>query len=176
MSGLRGMKPVQHGFRPAPAPARKGPGTQPAPIPAAPAPAPAAQPAAETPAPAVVRTAAPAKAAAPALAPALIQLAAGMAIEVDGTLDLRGHSRADLLERLKERLLDAQVLGWRTLHLVLGPAPEPRETLLAFILSGEARVVTRYAQAPVPMGGQHAWILYFATTATAGPTHRMENA
>jgi hypothetical protein len=94
-----------------------------------------------------------------------------MAIEVDGSLDLRGHSAVDLVERLKERLLDAQVLGWRTLHVIIGPSAEPREVLLAFLRSPEARVLARYAQAPVPMGGPSAWILYFTPS---GQAHRME--
>jgi hypothetical protein len=95
--------------------------------------------------------------------PSRFQLAAGMAIEVDGSLDLRGHSMVDALERLKDRLGDGQVLGWRSLLVNLGPEPALHEGLLAFLASGQARMVARYAQAPVPMGGTQAWLLYFAS-------------
>jgi hypothetical protein len=95
--------------------------------------------------------------------PARFQLAAGMAIEVDGTLDLRGHSLSDALERLKDRLGDGQVLGWRSLLVTLGPDPVLHEGLLNLLASGEAPVA-RYAQAPVPMGGTQAWLLYLGPT------------
>jgi hypothetical protein len=104
----------------------------------------------------------PEPAAAQAL-PARFQLAAGMAIEVDGTLDLRGHSLSDALERLKDRLGDGQVLGWRSLLVTLGPDPVLHEGLLNLLASGEAPVA-RYAQAPVPMGGTQAWLLYLGPT------------
>lgn len=95
--------------------------------------------------------------------PARIQLAAGMAIEVDGSLDLRGHSRVDALERLTERVQDGVFLGWRTFHVTLGPSEDLREAFLAFLASpGASSALARYAQAPVPMGGTQAWILYFA--------------
>jgi hypothetical protein len=93
--------------------------------------------------------------------PALIHLAAGMALEVDGSLDLRGHTAADALERLRERLQDGVFLGWRTFHITLGGSEELRESLLAFLGDPEARAITRYAQAPIPMGGNQAWILYY---------------
>jgi hypothetical protein len=96
------------------------------------------------------------------LVPARFQLAAGMAIEVDGTLDLRGHSQLDAMDRLKDRLGDGMVLGWRSLLVTLGPDPALHEGLLALLASGEAMLVARYAQAPVPMGGTQAWLLYFA--------------
>lgn len=95
--------------------------------------------------------------------PVRIQLAAGMAIEVDGSLDLRGHSRVDALERLSERIQDGVFLGWRTFHVTLGPSEDLREAFLAFLASpGASSALARYAQAPVPMGGTQAWILYFA--------------
>lgn len=94
-------------------------------------------------------------------APLRFQLAAGMAIEVDGTLDLRGHSLSDAMERLKDRLGDGTVLGWRSLQVTLGPDPVLHEGLLSLLASGETPMVTRYAQAPVPMGGTQAWLLYF---------------
>lgn len=92
--------------------------------------------------------------------PRLIHLAAGMAVEVDGFLDLRGHSVQDALERLRERVQDAICLGWRTLHVHLGPESELAQMLEAFLHSAAAHGVSRYAQAPIPMGGSQAWILY----------------
>ncbi|MCE1228576.1 MAG: Smr/MutS family protein [Firmicutes bacterium] len=94
--------------------------------------------------------------------PERIQLAAGMAIEVDGVLDLRGHTQADALERLRERLQDGVFLGWRTLHVHLDAGAELQEAFFALLRLPEARIVTRYAQAPIPMGGEQAWILYYA--------------
>jgi hypothetical protein len=93
--------------------------------------------------------------------PSRFQLAAGMALEVDGSLDLRGHSLADAIERLKDRLGDGQVLAWRSLLVNLGPDPVLHEGLLALLASGEVPMVARFAQAPVPMGGTQAWLLYF---------------
>ena len=90
-----------------------------------------------------------------------INLAAGMAIVVDGSLDLKGHARSDAEERLKERLLDGYALGWRTLHVLVGSSPELREMVLDLLKSPAGACVARYAQAPVPMGGAQAWILYF---------------
>jgi hypothetical protein len=83
-----------------------------------------------------------------------------MAIEVDGLLDLKGHSPLDAVERLKERILDGHLLGWRTLHIQLGPAEELKQAFLAFLTGPEAGLIARYAQAPIPMGGSQAWILY----------------
>jgi hypothetical protein len=96
--------------------------------------------------------------------PLRFQLAAGMAIEVDGTLDLRGHTLADAMERLKDRLGDGQVLGWRSLLVTLGPDPVLHEGLLELLGSGQVPMVVRFAQAPIPMGGSQAWLLYFALT------------
>ncbi len=93
--------------------------------------------------------------------PLRFQLAAGMAIEVDGALDLRGHSLPDAMERLKDRLGDGVVLGWRSLQVTLGPDPVLHEGLLMLLTSGQLPMVVRYAQAPVPMGGTQAWLLYF---------------
>jgi len=101
--------------------------------------------------------------------PPLIQLAAGMAIEVDGSLDLRGHSPMDAMERLKERLLDGHLLGWRTFHVQLGNAEDLRQALLDFLAGPEAGLIARYAQAPIPMGGAQAWILYLGLQ---GPSTR----
>jgi DNA-nicking Smr family endonuclease len=95
--------------------------------------------------------------------PVLIQLAAGMAIEVDGLLDLRNHTLSDARERLKERLEDSILLGWRSIHVILGPSEALKQGFLAFLTTPAARTVQRYAQAPVPMGGSQAWILYLGT-------------
>ncbi|HEX9010644.1 MAG TPA: hypothetical protein VF804_09760 [Holophagaceae bacterium] len=100
----------------------------------------------------------------PAL-PVRFQLAAGMAIEVDGMLDLRGHCRSDAVERLKDRLEDGTVLGWRSLQVILGSAQDLHEALLELLNSGQVPMISRYAQAPVPMGGNQAWLLYFGPPA-----------
>ncbi|BDU74553.1 Smr/MutS family protein [Mesoterricola silvestris] len=99
------------------------------------------------------------------LLPVQINLAAGMAIDVDGTLDLKGHGRNDAQERLKERILDGHALGWRTLHVILGPAEDLRSMFLDQV-GGSARIA-RYAQAPIPMGGSQAWIIYFRSAGTS---------
>jgi hypothetical protein len=85
-----------------------------------------------------------------------------MALEVDGALDLRGHTLVDALDRLQDRLGDGQVLGWRSLLVTLGQDPLLHEGLLNLMISGQVPMVARYAQAPVPMGGSQAWLLYFA--------------
>jgi hypothetical protein len=72
----------------------------------------------------------------------------------------------DAMERLKDRLGDGMVLGWRSLQVTLGPDPTLHEGLMALLASGEAPMVARYAQAPVPMGGTQAWLLYFGPTPT----------
>lgn len=95
--------------------------------------------------------------------PNLIHLAAGMAIEVDGSLDLRGHNTKDLVARLMERILDGACLGWRTLHVILGPSEELREAFLSCLQGQGSRRIARYAQAPIPMGGSQAWILYYGS-------------
>lgn len=92
--------------------------------------------------------------------PLLIQLAAGMAIEVDASIDLRSHSISDAKERLRERIADGLAMGWRTLHVHLGPGEALKQGFLAFLASPAASSVQRYAQAPVPMGGNQSWILY----------------
>lgn len=89
-----------------------------------------------------------------------------MALEVDAILDLRGHSLKDAMERLKDRLGDGQLLGWRILQVTLGSDPILHEGLLALLATGELPRVVRYAQAPIPMGGNQAWLLYLGTTAT----------
>lgn len=135
--------------------------TQPVPVAAA---TPALPPPPEAPAPApepVVQVApAPSEPEVPAAAPRRIQLAAGMAIDVDGALDLRGHTIADARERLKERTMDCVYLGWRTLHVLLGDSEERRAAFLDYLATADPRIIERYAQAPIPMGGASAWILY----------------
>ena len=92
--------------------------------------------------------------------PVLMHLAAGMAIEVDGTLDLRRHSLNDAKERLKDRIRDGVALRWRTLLVTLGPHEALKQGFLAFLTTPQAQSISRYAQAPVPMGGAQAWVLY----------------
>jgi DNA-nicking Smr family endonuclease len=155
MGDLKGMKPLKQAPVQAKPPV-KTPAPQAAAAPAPPAPeasAPVPEPAAE-PLPAQ-----PEAAAGPSQAQ--IHLAAGMAIVVDGSLDLKGHARSDAEERLKERILDGYALGWRTLHVVVGSSEELRAMVLDLLKSPSGRCVARYAQAPVPMGGPQAWILYF---------------
>ena len=151
MATLKGMKPVSSAKIP----------LQKEPLP----PTGSVKPEAEPKAPVTILTAPPATEevceAKPARwTPPLIQLAAGMAIEVDGTLDLRGHSPVDAIERLKERLLDGHLLGWRTFHIQLGASEELRQAFLGFLAGPEAGLIARYAQAPIPMGGAQAWIVY----------------
>lgn len=93
--------------------------------------------------------------------PQRIQLAAGMAVEVDAALDLRHHSPADAVGRLRDRVEDGALLGWRTLHVQLGEDEPLRAAFLAFLESGGAARINRFAQAPIPMGGTQAWILYY---------------
>ena len=95
------------------------------------------------------------------ITPEKIQLAAGMVIEVDGVLDLRNHNAEDALERLKERVYDGAFLGWRTLHVILGNSESLHSVFLDYIDSPQSSPLTKYAQAPLPMGGAQAWILYF---------------
>ncbi|HET6330944.1 MAG TPA: hypothetical protein VFF76_09170 [Holophagaceae bacterium] len=97
----------------------------------------------------------------PSRGPIRIQLAAGMAVEVDAVLDLRNHSVPDALGRLRDRLEDGAHMGWRTLHVVLGEDAALHEALLALFAAGGPIKISRYAQAPVPMGGAQAWILYY---------------
>jgi len=157
VADLKGLKPlVRPAVRPKPTP----PSPPPLPAPVLEAPVPLAEP--HTAPPPAAETASP-----PPLPsrPVRFQLAAGMALEVDGLLDLRGHSRQDAIERLKDRLADGLLLGWRSVQVLLGTDPELHGSLLALLESGEAPMITRYAQAPVPMGGAQAWLLYFAPPA-----------
>lgn len=154
------LSPVQaQNQAPPPLPPSQAPPQPPAPpILLVPAPAPMPEKAAAL-VPMVVPG--PAPAAGATSTPVRFQLAAGMALEVDGMLDLRGHSVPDAVERLKDRLGDGLVLGWRSLQVVLGPDPKLHEGLLDLLGSGQVPMVARYAQAPVPMGGSQAWLLYF---------------
>jgi hypothetical protein len=93
--------------------------------------------------------------------PEKIQLAAGMTIEVDGQLDLRNHNHGDAAERLKERVLDGLCLGWRSLHVILGNPGPLHQVFEEYINSPQSYPLAKYAQAPVPMGGSKAWILYY---------------
>lgn len=148
---LKGLKPLVKGLADRPTPVAPV-----APIPPPIPPEPDISPKAPVPEP-------PPEPEAPAqsLGPVRFQLAAGMAIEVDGALDLRGHSLPDAMERLKDRLGDGMVLNWRSLQVTLGPDAALHEGFLELLVSGQAPMVARYAQAPVPMGGTQAWLLYF---------------
>jgi DNA-nicking Smr family endonuclease len=171
MGDLKGLKPMRQGpaaaaprtpsAAPGPGPAAGKLAAQaPVPEPPEPAPAPAPEPV-SAPSQSVARIP-PGEAQGPAGPPqAQIHLAAGMAVVVDGSLDLKGHGRSDAEERLKERILDGYALGWRTLHVIVGASPELRQMVLELLSSPAGRCVVRYAQAPVPMGGSQAWILYF---------------
>ena len=161
MGDLKGIKPVKAESRTRP-PAPKAPANLPAaraaqgPVRSAPAAAAASEP------PATAAAPPPEGPAAPTAPPQIqINLAAGMAIVVDGHLDLRGHDRTDAEERLKERILDGYALGWRTLHVVVGSSEELRQMVLELLKTSAGGCISRYAQAPVPMGGPQAWILYF---------------
>ncbi|MCX6546678.1 MAG: Smr/MutS family protein [Acidobacteria bacterium] len=172
LQDLKGLKPLTRG--PLAKPHRPVP-KQPAP---APAPKAAAAPTLAPVAPAIPATppipavppisATPPEPSSPSLAPIPLrfQLAAGMAIEVDGLLDLRGHSLGDALERLKDRLEDGLILGWHSLQVTLGTDPVLHEGLLDLLATGQIPMVGRYAQAPVPMGGSQAWLLYFVSIPT----------
>ncbi|WP_306589989.1 Smr/MutS family protein [Geothrix sp. 21YS21S-4] len=154
---LKGLRPLSKGFQgtPTPVPAKEAPA-----LPVAVEPAPVVLPPPEAPVP---EPEVPVAAAESAAVPTRFQLAAGMAIDVDGMLDLRGHTVPDAVERLKDRLGDGQVLGWRSIQVMLGPDPKLHEGLLELLASGQAPMVARYAQAPVPMGGTQAWLLYFVS-------------
>ncbi len=155
---LKGLKPMARRLpdRPAPLPTPVVTMVPPAPPPPPPPEQPVAPirpevpPSPETPIPA-------------SLKPLRFQLAAGMAIEVDASLDLRGHSLSDAMERLKDRLGDGKVLNWRSLQVTLGPDSALHQGLLDLLDSGQAPLVARYAQAPVPMGGTQAWLLYLGS-------------
>lgn len=157
MEGLKGMKSIPKGA-PETLVAPPAPAVAPPVDPAPPPPAPPEEPAAQPP---VAVEPPPPSAPSVSSGPRLIHLAAGMAIEVDGVLDLRAHSVADARERLVERIQDGRFLGWRTLHIHLGPDPALRDMLLALLKGEEAGPLLQYAQAPVPMGGSQSWILYF---------------
>jgi len=99
--------------------------------------------------------------------PEEFHLAAGMVIEVDGQLDLRNHNETDARERLAERVMDGQCLGWRSLHVILGNSETLHQVLRDYLNSPQSSPVVKYAQAPVPMGGNKAWILYYHSHPTS---------
>ena len=165
LKDLKGLKPLPRDPKAQAAPAVSRPPAAPSPAPSLLPKPPADEPVAEAVREVVqeaVPPATPATEPLPPAAPVRFQLAAGMAIEVDGMLDLRGHTVQDAMERLKDRLGDGLVLGWRSLQVILGSDPLLHEGLMALLASGETPMVARYAQAPVPMGGSQAWLLYFA--------------
>ena len=154
LSDLKGLRPLG-----------KAPVLSAAPQPSAPRPVEPQEAAPEAPAPLPVEAmppvAEPATPEAPSKGPIRIQLAAGMAVEVDASLDLRNHSVPDALGRLKDRVEDGAHMGWRTLHVILGEDPALHEALMGFLAAGPASRIGRYAQAPIPMGGAQAWVLYY---------------
>jgi hypothetical protein len=167
LKDLKGLKPLSRGPMAKAAPAQ-APTQAPAQAPPSPVAPPTVAATRRLPAEAPVAEAVPVNVApasldvaAPPSLPVRFQLAAGMAIEVDGMLDLRGHTLQDAMDRLKDRLGDGLVLGWRSIQVILGPNPKLHEGLLALLAGGELPMVARYAQAPVPMGGSQAWLLYF---------------
>ncbi|WP_243316943.1 Smr/MutS family protein [Geothrix paludis] len=161
LKDLKGLKPIPRGPMAQASPASI-PAIKPAQVPPPP-PAEKAPQALIPEAPKAVEAATPAgMPEVPPPSPIRFQLAAGMAIDVDGVLDLRGHTLQDAMDRLKDRLEDGLVLGWRSLQVILGPEPALHEGLLALLASGKTPMVARFAQAPVPMGGSQAWLLYFA--------------
>lgn len=159
MGGLKGLKPLPNKV---PAKAEKPRPT----VKAAPAPPPVPEktPAASIPSPSESAPVAEEPQDTIRRGPTLIHLAAGMAIEVDGSLDLRGHTTVDAMERFRERLQDGVFLGWRTLHVTLGTSEELQSAFLTFLGGTEAHALARYAQAPIPMGGNQAWILYYLSS------------
>lgn len=159
MSGLPGVKTLSRGLLAEASAPRKGP--KPEPEKAQAAPPVEAAPAVPEPLPTETLPPQVEVAGLPASGPRRIQLAAGMAVEVDGALDLRGHSVPDGMERLRERIHDAQALGWRTLLVTLGEAEPLREAFLDSLRGPMGQAVSQFAQAPIPMGGGQAWILYF---------------
>ena len=171
---LKGLKPLAKSLSDRPTPPSSPPTLPPAaasePPKPAPAPTPVQMPAAEFPDPVVAEP----EPSAQLFMPSRFQLAAGMALEVDGSLDLRGHSLPDAIDRLKDRLGDGLLLGWRSLQVTLGPDPVLHEGLLALLASGQVPMVARYAQAPVPMGGTQAWLLYFGAPPVQPWPSRME--
>lgn len=160
LKDLKGLKPLARGPMAQASPASV-PAINPAQAPAPPLPEKAPLPLPPELPKAAAEAAPPSLPEAPPPSPVRFQLAAGMAIDVDGVLDLRGHTLQDAMDRLKDRLEDGLVLGWRSLQVILGPEPALHEGLLAMLASGEAPMVARFAQAPVPMGGSQAWLLYF---------------
>ncbi len=149
VGGLKGLKPISG--NPVLAPR----------VEAAPPPVAVVAPPVVEPAPAPTLVAEPPSAEEPLAGPQRMQLAAGMAVEVDASLDLRHHSASDAVGRLRDRVEDGALLGWRTLHVTLGEDEALRIAFLAFLEGGGAPKVSRYAQAPIPMGGAQAWILYY---------------
>ena len=183
---LKGLKPLAKGFpdlaqaKPAPAKVSAPIATptetlMPLGVPASEPPSPKPEPAPLMAAPTLnASLALPVPPPAAGTAPLLFNLAAGMALEVDAVLDLRGHSLEDALERLKDRLGDGRILGWRVLQVTLGSDPILHEGLLALLGSGRMSAVARYARAPIPMGGNEAWLLYFAPLPSPPEPGRLE--
>lgn len=90
-----------------------------------------------------------------------INLAAGVVISTNNKLDLSGHTQSDAEERFKECILNGCILNWQTLHVLLEKSDKSEQTIIDLLSSPIGQQISRYAQAPVPMGGPYAWILYF---------------
>ena len=90
-----------------------------------------------------------------------IHLAAGISVTVSSRLDLSGHTKTDATERLKECIINGYVLGWHNMHVLTGNSEELGKVVINLLKSPTGKHITRYAQAPIPMGGPNAWILYF---------------
>jgi len=90
-----------------------------------------------------------------------IHLATGIHISVSSCLNLSGHTKIDANERLEECVLNGHALGWHNIHVLTGNSEEIRQIVISLLKGPTGQYITRYAQAPIPMGGTNAWILYF---------------
>lgn len=95
------------------------------------------------------------------LAQTQIYLAAGIRVDVSSHLDLSSHTKSDANERLKECVINGYILGWHNIHVITGCSEETGQAVTDLLKSSTGKYITRYAQAPMPMGGSNAWILYF---------------
>jgi DNA-nicking Smr family endonuclease len=90
-----------------------------------------------------------------------IYLAAGISVAVSSSLNLNGHTKSDADERLRECVINGYILGWHNVHIVTGCSEELETIITDLLKSSTGKYITRYARAPMPMGGPNAWILYF---------------
>lgn len=93
-----------------------------------------------------------------------INLAAGISIPVDYSINLSRHTEIDAIERLKECILNGHTLGWQNMHVQFEAPEEMQKRIITKILDSPAgKHIVQYANAPIPMGGPDAWILYYQT-------------